>query len=1477
MAAPHVSGAAALIRALSPDIPAFQVKQKILDGATRVTGVAGVVRSGGRLNAFVPLATRDDVPPGPIDDLRVALSNSNSIVLSWTATGDDGETGRSLSYEVRYSTAPIDAATFAGAAPAAGPPSPGPAGSSDTMEVTGLAADTFYYFAVKARDDWGNPGPLGNVASGSTLPPPTFASSPSSFTAALRTGEATARTLRIQNAGSGTLDWTVPVPSISGPAPAAGAPGGAGPSAPGALENASQAGGSGGPDAFGYRYVDSDQPGGPVFEWSDLTQSGSGISIDSLTSDDQISEAIPLGFQFPFYGQTFDSVRVSTNGFLTFTGSDAPYANSSLPNPAAPPNLIAPLWDDLKFDYSSRAYYSGDPNSFTVQYTGVLPYAGVGSFTFQVTLYRTGEVLYRYLSMSADTGSATVGIQDGTQTVGLQIAFNSIYLHDRMAIRIYDIPQWLQASPTSGRVPAGGGADITLTIDATGLEGGSYTGALYVQTNDPRQPLVPHPVALAVTPVPFIVVDSAVLEFGNVFTGFSRTLALAVRNTGTDVLDVSGIDSADPSVTVAPGAFPVPARSSQSVAVVYAPTAEGALDSSLVIHSDAGNNPALSVALLGSATPPPQIVVGPASFSEALRTGAAVTRTLRITNTGGSDLAVSLTVDREGIVPWLRVTPTQQTIPPGASSDISVTLDAGDFGTTVLNGAVVIQTNIPGTVPLRIPATVTVTGAPNIAISDDPVLVVSQQTYATFGARTVHRLPVPLAPAAGASIEVVAEGNFGSATEIARVSAEGVALGSLGAIGSECGSAARTFSLDASQFLGMTLDGLLDVTVQNSGDVDVFCQTNRHTVRLSYQGAGSLLDFGSLFLGLRRSLAFAIHNRGSETLKVQSITSSAGVFSSSAVALNIPARTSATVTVTYTPNDATRVTGALTIVSNDPDTPTVSIALRGQGLVAPVIRAQPDQLSTTLFKRSREARTLNVSNGGGNDLQFSVALKARPSGQAPASCASVAYVSEWQGGRLSAVNLQTGATSIVSYGLRTPQENVVIDATGPTAYVNESDPGTLAAIDLATGSVTRVATAFKFPVGLALSPSGNTAYVGEAHGGQITAVHLSTGETTVVASGLASLDGLALDTAGTTLYLCQRSAGTFAAVDLSTGGLTPIATGLNGPGSVVLGADQTKAYVTETGGGRLLSIDLSTGAQRTVALGLDSPQGLALNGAGTVAYVAELHRTGLTIVDLQSGAVDHIGSGLVDPAGVAVQSPSGCTSEFLTVDPMSGTLPPGGATDLSVLFDSGDLLGGDSETDIEIASNDPITPLLRVPAILTVNPICQDQDGDGYAVCSAACALAGGDRCGDCDDGDPAVHPFVPESCNGVDDNCNGLIDEGTAGPDGDGDLVGDTCDNCPVVWNPAQEDADGDGTGDACEPQAICARSNLDTVDFSAARVDGRDLAVFARAFGTCPGTGDVPAPANLDLQPNGPGACVDLVDFHLFMSVFARTCGGN
>mgnify|MGYP003694382023 CR=1 FL=1 len=79
-----------------------------------------------------------------------------------------------------------------------------------------------------------------------------------------------------------------------------------------------------------------------------------------------------------------------------------------------------------------------------------------------------------------------------------------------------------------------------------------------------------------------------------------------------------------------------------------------------------------------------------------------------------------------------------------------------------------------------------------------------------------------------------------------------------------------------------------------------------------------------------------------------------------------------------------------------------------------------------------------------------------------------------------------------------------------------------------------------------------------------------------------------------------------------------------------------------------------------------------------------------------------------------------------------------------------------------------------------------DADGDGYTACQ-----------GDCDDARASTHPGTVESCNGLDDNCDGQTDENALGLDSDGDGVRNACDDCLLDYDPSQSDFNHDGEGD--------------------------------------------------------------------------------
>ncbi|MDB4285506.1 hypothetical protein N9903_01200, partial [bacterium] len=131
----------------------------------RVTALDG---QGGSATAESAAAStvdnRDTTLPDTVTVFNAAAGGPGEIVLTWTAVGDDGDTGTADQYDIRYSTTPAGAST---GTEANGEPAPRVAGTNDeTMTIGGLTPGATYYFAINVADEAGNWSGWSGEASG---------------------------------------------------------------------------------------------------------------------------------------------------------------------------------------------------------------------------------------------------------------------------------------------------------------------------------------------------------------------------------------------------------------------------------------------------------------------------------------------------------------------------------------------------------------------------------------------------------------------------------------------------------------------------------------------------------------------------------------------------------------------------------------------------------------------------------------------------------------------------------------------------------------------------------------------------------------------------------------------------------------------------------------------------------------------------------------------------------------------------------------------------------------------------------------------------------------------------------------------------------------------------------------------------------------------------------------------------------------
>ncbi|MBD3169578.1 MAG: T9SS type A sorting domain-containing protein [candidate division Zixibacteria bacterium] len=258
-------------------------------------------------------------------------------------------------------------------------------------------------------------------------------------------------------------------------------------------------------DEFGYCWFDSDHEQGPAYQWVDISGSGTDLELDSNDN----SGFLDLGFDFEYYGETFNQIAICSNGWASFTEDNSTASfNRPIPRSGAPDNMLAPFWTNLDPEAGGNVYFHTDNDSRAViSWVGVPDDWEEGTFTFQIVLDAPNIISFNYNSMGPEgrIDRASIGIENGDGSIGLEVARNEIYTYGETSVCFEPGPapgmfDWVDLSRDDGQLYGGESVDINITASAGNRGPGTYYSVIDLYNNDPDMKHLEIPVTMVVGP-----------------------------------------------------------------------------------------------------------------------------------------------------------------------------------------------------------------------------------------------------------------------------------------------------------------------------------------------------------------------------------------------------------------------------------------------------------------------------------------------------------------------------------------------------------------------------------------------------------------------------------------------------------------------------------------------------------------------------------------------------------------------------------------------------------------------------------------------------------------------------------------------------------------------------------------------------------------------------------------------------------------
>lgn len=379
------------------------------------------------------------------------------------------------------------------------------------------------------------------------------------------------------------------------------------------------------------------------------------------------------------------------------------------------------------------------------------------------------------------------------------------------------------------------------------------------------------------------------LDFGDLIGVTSRTRSFTIRNSGATDLNVSSITVDDSQFDVTPGATVVSPGSLVTVSVTVTPTVDDAPLATLTIESDDPWRPSATLQLVTTLT---CLDADGDGFTncDGDCDDANEFCTLDCTDSDADGYCVGNDCDES------------ESFCNAACDDVD---ENGTFDCAQ--------------------ADIQVATAWAVDSSSRPFL-------APGPAATSHNLLLADTPVAGGTFLLTVTGSFPLSEQTVRLAADGHTIGTAYPSPLDCESSTTFFPIAEAMTAEITANGAVHAVATNNWWVATPCPQNRHRVELRYPTKTDL-DFPETGIGLETPLTVTLANRGIQDLEITSIVSDSSAFVVGSFDSTVAPGVFGSAVVTFRPLTAGPSTGTLTILSNDPDSPSVQVPLFGNGIV----------------------------------------------------------------------------------------------------------------------------------------------------------------------------------------------------------------------------------------------------------------------------------------------------------------------------------------------------------------------------------------------------------------------------------------------------------------------------------------------------------------------------------------------------------------